>query len=79
LEGFRAQKREGRNLRVYQHPEQGATQPVGGVLQSIDGVFLSSVLACLLVAFGGLDLFSDNLWEALIFVLLIIVSAGNPF
>jgi hypothetical protein len=79
LEGFGAQKREGGNLRVYHHPKQGATQPIGGVLKSIDEVFLSLVLACLLVAFGGLDLFSDNLWDEFIFVLLIIVSAGNPF
>jgi hypothetical protein len=65
LEGFGGQEREGRNLRVWQHPEQGATQPVGEVLQCIDEVLLSSVRACLLVAFGGLDLFSYNLWEAL--------------
>jgi hypothetical protein len=79
LEGFGAQREEGRNLRGLQHPEQGATQPVGGVLQCIDRVLLSSVLSCMLIAFGGLDIFSDNLWDDLIFVLLIIVSTCNPF
>jgi hypothetical protein len=79
LEGFGAQRDEGRNLRGLQHPEQGATQPFGGVLQCIDEVFLSSVLYCMLIAFGGLDLFSNNLLEALIFVLLIIVLVGIPF
>jgi hypothetical protein len=33
----------GRNLRVWQHPEQGATQPVGEVWQRIDQVHLSLV------------------------------------
>jgi hypothetical protein len=65
LGGFGGQEREGRNLRVWQYPEQGATQPVGEVLQCIDKVLLSSVGACLLVAFGGLDPFSYSLWEVL--------------
>jgi len=79
LDGFGAQREEGRNLRGLQHPKQGTTQPVGGVMQCIDRVLLSPGLPYMLTAFGGLDLFSDSLWEVLIFVLLIIVSAGSPF
>jgi hypothetical protein len=37
----------GQNFRVWQHPEQGATQPVGEVWQRIDQVLLSLVkFAC---------------------------------
>jgi hypothetical protein len=74
-----ARKGEGRNLRVWQHPEQGVTLPVGGVLQSIVRSLLIINLSWLLVDFGGLDLFSDSPWEAFILYCLLLYRLTNHF